>query len=107
LPVPVGQGGKERDSQENAPSDKMVPENIKVIRVATKDSLAITRYGFSKVSALLENIKREILNAADFYRQGKTNEASVKIVKIMEAIKPFAWDSSFGFDKSNPYVYCL
>jgi hypothetical protein len=55
---------------------------------ATKDSLAITRDGFSKVSALLENIKREILSAADFYRQGKTNEASVKIVKIMEAIKP-------------------
>lgn len=69
-------------------SDKMVPENIKVIRIATKDSLAITRDGFAKVSALLESIKREILSAADFYRQGKTNEASAKIVKIMEAIKP-------------------
>lgn len=69
-------------------SDRMVPENIKVIRIATKDSLAITRDGFTKVSALLESIKREILSAADFYRQGKTNEASSKIVKIMEAIKP-------------------
>lgn len=69
-------------------SDKMVPEDIKVIRIATKDSLTITRDGFSKVTSLLENIKREILSAADFYRQGKTNEASAKIVKIMEAIKP-------------------
>ncbi|MDQ1354201.1 MAG: hypothetical protein QG657_4510 [Acidobacteriota bacterium] len=69
-------------------SDHMLPENINVIRVATKDSLTITRDGFSKVSALLENIKREILNAADFYRQGKTNDGSAKIVKIMEAIKP-------------------
>lgn len=69
-------------------SDRMVPENIKTITIATKNSLAITRDGFAKVSALLESIKREILSAADLYRQGKTNEASTKIVKIMEAIKP-------------------
>lgn len=69
-------------------SDKMVPEDIKNIRITTKDSLTITRDGFSKISALLESIKREILNTADFYRQGKTSEGSAKIVKIMEAIKP-------------------
>lgn len=69
-------------------SDRMVPENIKTITIATKNSLAITRDGFAKVSALLESIKREIIDAADLYRQGKPNEASTKIVKIMEAIKP-------------------
>lgn len=69
-------------------SDHMLPENIKIIQITTKDSLSITRDGFSKVSALLESIKREILIAADFYRQGKANEGSAKIVKIMEAIKP-------------------
>lgn len=69
-------------------SDHMLPENIKVITIATKNSLAITRDGFSKVGALLESIKKEIINAADLYRQGKPNDASTKIVKIIEAIKP-------------------
>ncbi len=73
-------------------SEKMVSDNIKVIRIATKDSLAITREGFSKASTLLENITGVIIDAADLYRQGKLKDTSDKIVKIknffIETFKP-------------------
>lgn len=71
-------------------SENRVPEDIRGIKITTKDSLAITQDGFTKVLAILESIKREILAAADLYREGKINEASLKIVKILEAIKPIA-----------------
>ena len=71
-------------------SDQMVPENIEVIKIATKNSLAITQDGFSKIKILLESIKKEIINAASLYKEGKISEASLKIVKIMETIKPIA-----------------
>lgn len=69
-------------------ADKMVPEDIKVLRLFTKDSISITRDGFEKVSGLIESIKIEIAAAADLYREGNVKEASGKIVNIMEAIKP-------------------
>ena len=69
-------------------SDKMVPETIKVIKIATKNSYEITRDGFAKATALLDSIKKEIITTADLYREEKIKEASNKIVKIMEAIKP-------------------
>jgi hypothetical protein len=69
-------------------TDKMVPEDIKVLQLFTKDSISITRDGFEKVSGLIESIKTEIAAAADLYRQGNVKEASSKIVTIMEAIKP-------------------
>jgi hypothetical protein len=68
--------------------DEMVPEDIKVLRLFTKDSVSITREGFEKVSGLIESIKTEITAAADLYRKGDIKEASSKIVNIMEAIKP-------------------
>ena len=68
--------------------DEMVPEDIKVLRLFTKDSVSITREGFEKVSGLIESIKAEITAAADLYRKGDIKEASSKIVNIMEAIKP-------------------
>jgi len=69
-------------------TDKMVPEDIKVLQLFTKDSISITRDGFEKVSGLIESIKTEIAAAADLYRQGNVKEASSKIVTIMEALKP-------------------
>lgn len=69
-------------------SDKMVPENIQVIKIFTKDSLSITKNGFSKVVTLIGSIKVEIQATADQYREGKIQEASNKIVKVMEALKP-------------------
>lgn len=69
-------------------TDKMIPEDIKVLQLFTKDSISITRDGFEKVSGLIESIKTEIATAADLYRQGNVKEASSKIVTIMEAIKP-------------------
>jgi hypothetical protein len=68
--------------------DKMVPEDINVLRLYTKDSISITREGFEKVSSLIDGIKAEIAAAADLYRAGNIKDASSKIVNIMEAIKP-------------------
>jgi len=68
--------------------DEMVSEDIKVLRLFTKDSVSITRDGFEKVSGLIESIKAEIAAAADLYRKEDIKEASSKIVTIMEAIKP-------------------
>ncbi len=68
--------------------DRLVPNTIRKIELFTKDSLSITRDGFAKVATLIENIKAEINLAADLYREGKIQDASGKIVKIMEAIKP-------------------
>jgi len=69
-------------------SEKMVPETIRIIKIVTKNSLDITRDGFKKISALLDSIQEEISKTADFYREGNLQEASSRIVKIMEAIKP-------------------
>jgi hypothetical protein len=69
-------------------TEKMVPEDIKILKLFTKDSISITRDGFKKVSDLIESIKTEINMAADLYREGNVKEASSKIVNIMEAIKP-------------------
>ena len=68
--------------------DQMVPEDINVLRLFTKDSISITREGFEKVSSLIDGIKTEITAAADLYRSGNIKDASSKIVTIMEAIKP-------------------
>ncbi|MGD2092183.1 MAG: hypothetical protein PVH61_38795 [Candidatus Aminicenantes bacterium] len=68
--------------------DKMVPEDIKVLQLFTKDSISITREGFEKVSGLIESIKAEIAAAAELYREENIKGASSKIVNIMEAIKP-------------------
>lgn len=87
-------------------SDKMVPETLKVIKIATKNSYEITREGFAKATALLDSIKKEINITADLYREEKIKEASDKIVKIMEAIKPMVnfinsvgMSFSLNFDK--------
>ncbi len=69
-------------------SDIMMPQAIGTIKINTKSSLDITKDGFSKVVTLLGSIKEEIGKTADLYREGNINEASSKIVKVMEAIKP-------------------
>jgi hypothetical protein len=69
-------------------SDQMVPDSILKVEIFTQDSLAITRNGFKKVVNLIEGIRSEVNSAADLYREGKIQEASTKIVNVMEAIKP-------------------
>jgi hypothetical protein len=69
-------------------TDHMVPEDIKVLRLFTNNSISIARDGFEKVSGLIESIKNEIAAAANLYREGNIKEASSKIADIMEAIKP-------------------
>ncbi|MCP4152246.1 MAG: hypothetical protein GY757_31200 [bacterium] len=69
-------------------SNKMVPESIGVLQLSTKNSLDITRGGFQKAVTLVNNIKTEINGAADLLREGNIEEASSKIAKIMEAIRP-------------------
>jgi hypothetical protein len=69
-------------------SDTMVPEHIGEVKVYTKDSLSITRDGLAKVVTLIESIKAEITGAADLYREGNIKEASTKISRVMEALKP-------------------
>ena len=73
---------------EQSESEKMVPENIKTLQIFTKDSLSITREGFSRVLAIIEGIKSEISGAAVLYREGNVKDASSKIVNVMEAFKP-------------------
>lgn len=69
-------------------SEKMVPDTIHTLKIATKTSFDITKDGFAKVVILLESIKEEIGKTADLYREGNIRDASSKIAKIMEAIKP-------------------
>ncbi len=69
-------------------SNKMVPESIGVLQLSTKNSLDITRGGFQKAVTLVNNIKTETNGAADLLREGNIEEASSKIAKIMEAIRP-------------------
>lgn len=69
-------------------TNQMVPETINKVEIFTKNSLDITRDGCAKIFKLIEGIKSEITLTADLYREGKLAEASSKIVKIMEAIKP-------------------
>jgi hypothetical protein len=69
-------------------TDQLVPEDIRELKIFTKDSVAITKDGLVKVIALIESIKIEITGAADLYRSGDIKEASSKVSKIMEAFKP-------------------
>lgn len=69
-------------------SDRLVPLGIMRLDIFTKDSLNIAKDGFAKVLTLLDSIKAEINAAADLYREGQIHNASQKIVRIMEAIKP-------------------
>ncbi|MCP4218456.1 MAG: hypothetical protein GY765_27725 [bacterium] len=69
-------------------SEQIMPDTIGEIKISTKDSLSITKGGFTKVNHLIGSIKAEIGESADLFREGKIQEASSKIVKIMEAIKP-------------------
>jgi hypothetical protein len=69
-------------------SEQLVPETILEVRIFTKDSVSITRDGLGKVSDLIENIKLEITSTADLFREGNIKEASTKLSRILEAMKP-------------------
>lgn len=69
-------------------TDRLLPEDIAVIKISTQDSISITKNGLAKIVKLIESIKSEIANAADSYREGKIKEASTKIARVMEAFKP-------------------
>ncbi len=69
-------------------SEHMMPETVGEVKITTQDSLAITKNGLTKASTLIDSIKKETMNAADFFREGKYQDASGKLASIMEAIKP-------------------
>jgi hypothetical protein len=69
-------------------ADKMVPENINLVEIITKDSVSITKEGLGKVNTLIDSMKEEVTAAADLYREGNLREASSKIARVMEAFKP-------------------
>jgi dimeric dUTPase (all-alpha-NTP-PPase superfamily) len=69
-------------------TDKMVPEDIKLVEIFTRDSITITKEGLEKVVLLIESMKVEVASAADLYREGNLKDASSKIARVMEAFKP-------------------
>ncbi len=69
-------------------SNSMVDDTIQTVQVFTKDSVSIANTGFDKVILLIESIKAELSSAADLYRQGNIKDASTKIARVMEALKP-------------------
>lgn len=69
-------------------TDKMVPEDINLVEIFTRDSVTITKEGLAKVVTLIESMKEEVAGAADLYREGNLKEASSKIARVMEAFKP-------------------
>lgn len=69
-------------------TDKMVPEDIKLVEIFTRDSVTITKEGLEKVVTLIESMKVEVTSAAELYREGNLRDASSKIARVMEAFKP-------------------
>ena len=69
-------------------TDKMVPEDINLVEIFTRDSVTITKEGLAKVVTLIETMKEEVASAADLYREGNLRDASSKIARVMEAFKP-------------------
>jgi hypothetical protein len=69
-------------------TDKMVPEDIKLVEIFTRDSVTITKEGLAKVVTLIDSMKEEVASAADLYRKGNLIDASSKIAGVMEAFKP-------------------
>lgn len=69
-------------------SDEMVPGDIKVVCIFTRESAAVARDGLTKVIPLIENMKTEIAAAAGLFKEGSIKEASGKIAAVMEAFSP-------------------
>ena len=84
-------------------SEKIDP-SIKVIKLYTKDPISITKDGLNKAFELIDKLKIEIQNTADLYRNGKIQEASSKLVSILNAIKPITnFINSVGMSFSLNY----
>jgi hypothetical protein len=66
---------------------KHVPEEVKEVEIFTADSVSIIKLGFERASALVAGIKDETDLAVSLYREDKKEEASAKVVGIMEAFK--------------------
>jgi len=81
-----------------------IDENIKVIKLYTKDPVSITKDGLNKAFELIEKLKIEIQNTADLYRKGEIQDASTKLVSILNAIKPITnFINSVGMSFSLNY----
>jgi len=78
------------DSLENmmTHTEEQVPETTAEVRISTRDSVSITRDGLAKVTDLIESIKIEIASASNLFREGNIQEASSKLSRILEALKP-------------------
>ena len=68
-------------------SGEMVPEESREVRMKTRDSRVVAGSTLEKISPLIENMKSEILSAANLYKEKNIMEASSKIAAIMEAFK--------------------
>jgi hypothetical protein len=86
--VRVVVNGQEDFSVMTAKAIQPMPEDIRVLELYTKDLLSITRDGFVKSSALIEAIKADIDRAVGLLRSGDMENASHRIISLMEAIKP-------------------
>lgn len=75
-------------------SEKMVPEAIATIKISTKNSLDITRDGFSKVITLLESIKKEIGKTADPTGKEKLTPPLPKWVTSWKRLNPWSISST-------------
>ncbi len=81
-----------------------IDQSIKVIKLYTKDPISITKDGLNKAFELIDKLKIEIRNAADLYRNGKIQDASSKLVSILNAIKPITnFINSVGMSFSLNY----
>ena len=85
-----------------------LPDNIQILEITTKDSYSITQDGFSKAYTLIESIREEVNKTADLYRSGEIKDASNRIIKVMEAIRPIinfinsvGMNFSLNFDNIN------
>lgn len=68
-------------------TEKQVPEEVNKVEIFTADSVSIIKLGFERAAALVVGIKDETGLAISLYRKGKIEEASGKVMGIMEAFK--------------------
>jgi hypothetical protein len=82
---------------------KLISKDIELIEIFTSDSATIANTGFNKINQIIQRLKAESVSTANLYREGKINEASQNIIKIINAISPVIFfvnsiEKNFNFD---------
>jgi hypothetical protein len=80
--------GREDNSVMVARKPQPIAADTRVIEFYTKDIHAISRDGIIKGYQLIEFVRQEALKSADLYRRGQIEEASSRLVQVMEALMP-------------------